>query len=311
MKKINSFFISLLLFPFLLFSQVQKVKQPLRFLALGDSYTIGQSVSVSERWPVQLKDSLIARGVQVDTLQIIATTGWRTDNLINGINTVDPDSNFNLVSILIGVNNFYQNTSIVNYVPQLKTIIDRGIALCENDTDAVFLVSIPDYAFTPFGGGSSTISTGIDLYNHLMDSVARTYGINYFYITDITRQGLIDPSLVAADNLHPSGKAYTLFADIILNSIEVEQSNKVVAILNPLDFDLKILEEGIEVNMLADVDVSQIEVYDVEGKLLASQKFVNPSRIYTVLVNIPVGNFIVVLKNKEGIIAKKKSYRSS
>ncbi|MFZ9848247.1 MAG: GDSL-type esterase/lipase family protein, partial [Flavobacteriales bacterium] len=270
----------------------------------------GQSVAVKERWPVQLKDSLIAKGVQVDTLQIIATTGWRTDNLINGINSADPDSNFNLVSILIGVNNFYQGTPIVNYVPDLKTIIDRAIALTKNDTDAVFLVSIPDYAYTPFGKGLPSISAGIDLYNHLMDSIAQTYGINYFYITNITREGLNEPALVANDDLHPSGKAYTFFVDTILNSIVVKESNKVNEIAKPLDFNVTVLNDRVEVNMLADIDVTQIDLYDMGGKLLCSQKFFNTSKNYTVLVDIPEASIIVVLKNKQGIIAKKKSYRS-
>ena len=312
MKKILFLFILLTIFQSALNAQLQKVQSPVRFLALGDSYTIGQSVTVKERWPVQLKDSLIARGIAVDTLQIIATTGWRTDNLISGINNVNPENNFNLVSILIGVNNFYQGKPVSDYVPDLKVIIDKAIVLAKNDTDAVFLVSIPDYAFTPFGGSSSAVSVGIDLYNHLMDSVAGTYGINYFYITNITRQGLADPSLVAADNLHPSGKAYTFFVDSILNSIVEEQTNKVVEVKNSLDFNLNIFEEGIEVNLLFDADVSQIEVFDINGKLLASQKYSGTSRIYTVLVDIPAGNFIVILKNKEeGIVAKKKFYKCS
>jgi len=309
MKKILFLCTLLIMLQSVLNAQLQKVQSPVRFLALGDSYTIGQSVAVNERWPVQLKDSLIARGIAVDTLQIIATTGWRTDNLISGINNLNPENNFNLVSVLIGVNNFYQGKPVGDYVPDLKTIIDKAIVLAKNDTDAVFLVSIPDYAFTPFGGGSSTISVGIDLYNHLMDSVAGTYGINYFYITDITRQGLVDPSLVALDNLHPSGKAYTFFVDTILNSLLIEQTNKVVEVKNTLDFNVKIFEEGIEVNLLSDANVSQIEVFDIDGKLLASQKFFSASRIYTVSADIPLGNFIVVLKNKEGIMASKKVLR--
>ena len=91
-----------------------------------------------------------------------------------------------------------------------------------------------------------------------------------------------------------------------------EQTNKVVEVKNSLDFNLKIFEEGIEVNLLSDANVSQIEVFDINGKLLASQKYSGTSRIYTVLVDIPAGNFIVILKNKEeGIVAKKKFYKSS
>lgn len=289
----------------MLFAQVQKVKNPVRFLALGDSYTIGQSVTVNERWPVQLKDSLIARGIPVDTLQIIATTGWRTDNLISAINNANPTHDFNLVSILIGVNNFYQSAPITNYVPDLKTIIDKAIVCAHNDTDAVFLVSIPDYAYTPYGQGSPSISAGIDQYNHLMDSVAHTYGINYFYITDITREGLNDPTLVANDGLHPSGKAYTLFVEEILDSILIDQPNGIKAI-QLLNVNMKILDGAIEVNVPNDTDVSEIEVYGISGKLLAAQKFSNPATNYTVLVDVPAGNIIVVLKNKEGVIAKKK-----
>lgn len=201
------------------------IDSPLRYLVLGDSYTIGQSVEVEDRWPNQLAASLEMVGVEVDTVHFIATTGWRTDNLINGIDVVQPANDYNLVSILIGVNNQYQGRPIEDFVPDLKQIIDRGIQHAGGDTCKVFLVSIPDYAHTPFGNGNAQISQELDQYNDLKDSMAAVYGIPYIYITDITREGLNDPDLVANDNLHPSGKAYGLFASRIMDQVQLGLSS--------------------------------------------------------------------------------------
>lgn len=311
MKNIHFLILSLIFSTTLALSQTQKIKTPVRFLALGDSYTIGQSVGVNERWPVQLKDSLIARGIEVDTLQIIATTGWRTDNLINGINTFNPDSNFNLVSVLIGVNNFYQGTPIDNYVPDLKMIIDRAIQLAGNDTNAVFFVSIPDYAYTPFGGGSSTISAGIDFYNHLMDSVASTYGINYVYITNITREGLVDPSLVAKDNLHPSGKAYTLFVSEILKIMQIQSlGSSELKSINETDFMVSILNNRFELFPTSSqaLSINKVEIYNAKGEIQISRIFPSSSSIIAFDAELPAGMYVVVLKSNNEIIGSKKVF---
>ncbi len=296
-------------------AQQQKVHQPLRFLALGDSYTIGQSVAVKDRWPVQLKDSLIARGVAFDTLKIIATTGWRTDNLINAINSAKPDSSFNLVSILIGVNNQYQGYNIANYVPDLITLINRAIALAGNDTAAVFLVSIPDYAYTPYGqetSNPSKISAEIDQYNSLMDSVAQTYGINYFYITDISRQGLNDPALVANDGLHPSGKMYTQFVNEILDSIKILRFQNMGVNKKNSEIDIRIIQQ--DSNTLKVVfpeeykaKITSAEVIDLNGKSMLIQQLIKDSIVsYVSVADLKAGAYILILRGENNIHVSEK-----
>lgn len=189
----------------------QQLNSPIKFLALGDSYTIGQSVAESERWPNQLTDSLMNYGYTFDTTQIIARTGWTTRNLMNGILQANVDSSYNLVGLLIGVNNQFQGRSIGEYRTELDSLIRWSIALAGDNPNQVFLVSIPDYGYTPFGNTSNRerISNEINLFNGVKDSLAAEYNIPYYYITDISRKGIQNPELVANDNLHPSGKQYT------------------------------------------------------------------------------------------------------
>lgn len=214
----------LLLFPMISFGQAIQLENPIRFLALGDSYTIGQSVPMQARWPVQLSDSLEMRGFTIDTLGIIATTGWRTDNLLNAItNKHLDDKDFNLVSVLIGVNNQYQGRPISQYVTELSAILDSALLYAGGDASHVFVVSIPDYAYTPFGqqsGNPQQISAEIDQYNAISEEMAAGLGIVYFDITGISRQGLDKPEYVANDGLHPSGIQYTEWVKLILASID-------------------------------------------------------------------------------------------
>ena len=200
-----------------------QVESPVRFLALGDSYTIGQGVSTSSRWPVQLLDSLQARGYSTDTLAIIATTGWRTDQLLNAIAGKQlAQKQFNMVSLLIGVNNQYQNRPLAQYRPELEALIDSALRYVGGQTQRVFVLSIPDYAYTPFGqqGNPFAISQQIDVYNTIKRDVCDSLGIAYFNITDISRQGLTDPTLVATDQLHPSGRQYGLWVQRLMAYVD-------------------------------------------------------------------------------------------
>lgn len=214
----------LLLIPMTSFGQALQLENPIRFLALGDSYTIGQSVPMQARWPVQLADSLELRGFEIDTLGIIATTGWRTDNLLNAMANKDlEDKGFNLVSVLIGVNNQYQGRPINQYITELAAILDSAILYAGGDAAHVFVVSIPDYAYTPFGQQSSNpaqISAEIDQYNTIAQDMAASLNITYFDITGISRQGLDKPEYVASDGLHPSGIQYTEWVKLILTYID-------------------------------------------------------------------------------------------
>ncbi|MDL5050179.1 SGNH/GDSL hydrolase family protein [Oscillatoria amoena NRMC-F 0135] len=186
------------------------------YLALGDSYTIGESVAEQERWPVQLVNRLNTKGYNMEIPEIIATTGWRTDDLKNAIEKADLKNNYGLVSLLIGVNNQYQGKSVESYKPEFEGLLKKAIELAGGRPDRVFVVSIPDYGFTPFGEPKrEAISKAIDEFNQANQEITMRYGIRYYYITDLTRKGLERPDLVAADKLHPSGKMYAEWADLI------------------------------------------------------------------------------------------------
>ncbi|WP_036841188.1 SGNH/GDSL hydrolase family protein [Polaribacter sp. Hel_I_88] len=193
-------------------------KKEYKILSLGDSYTIGESVCETCRFPEQLKDSLSITFKKDTTfsLQVIAKTGWTTTNLINTIEQKNITDDFDLVTLLIGVNNQFQNKNFSIYEQEFPELIATSIRAANNTKANVIVVSIPDYAFTPFGRGSASISTGIDKYNEFAKSYCDQNGITFVNITDITRQGLTNPNLVASDGLHPSELAYTKFVERIL-----------------------------------------------------------------------------------------------
>jgi lysophospholipase L1-like esterase len=198
-------------------TEPMQTEKSIRMLALGDSYTIGESVALDERWPHQLAGRLRDQGLSMEDPDYIATTGWTTGNLIDGIaSRLDREKSYNFVSILIGVNNQYQGLVMDLYEPELRTIIDKALAIVDQDTSRVIIVSIPDYAFTSFGGGDPNISQEINQYNAIKQQVAASYGIDFFNITPISREGLVNPSLVASDLLHTSGEQYGRWVELIL-----------------------------------------------------------------------------------------------
>jgi lysophospholipase L1-like esterase len=226
-------------------AQELKIQSPLRYLALGDSYTIGQGVSPMARWPEQLADSLALRGYETESLRVIATTGWRTDNLINAVRNQNlEDENYNLVSVLIGVNNQYQSRPFSQYVTEFPALVDSAIRYAGGDRDKVFIVSIPDYAYTPFGQQSADpagISLELEEYNAFSQHIADSMQITYFDITPISRLGLQNPSYVAGDGLHPSGVQYTEWVKLMLDYIDqhvsgtnqIREENKLKFIARP------------------------------------------------------------------------------
>lgn len=301
-----------MLFPAVLMSQNLTLENPIRFLALGDSYTIGQSVPVNERWPEQLSDSLGNRGFITDTLSIIATTGWRTDNLLNAIRNKDLESrNFNLVSLLIGVNNQYQGRPFSQYVTEFPALLDSAIRYAGGDKSHVFVVSIPDYAFTPFGQQSSDpgqISAEIDQYNAYSKLVADSLDITYFDITPISRLGLQNPSYVANDGLHPSGIQYTEWVKLMLEFIDsqttriypLEKNNLPVNISpNPAEDQIKI-----ETPETTNQQTGLIQIYNVQGRLVLEEVFSGTSCILSIS-DIPDGLFLVKVNMGEKWSARK------
>jgi lysophospholipase L1-like esterase len=192
-------------------------KKEFKYLALGDSYTIGESVAENERWPHQL-----AQRLNIPTPKIIATTGWRTDELKGAINSAGLKNEYDLVSLLIGVNNQYQGKSAAQYEIEFEDLLKTAIQLAKGKSKNVFVVSIPDYGYTPFGKPKQeTITPQIDEFNQINKRIADKYKIVYFNITDISRKGLDDPTLVAGDGLHPSGKMYTLWVAEIVKGLQI------------------------------------------------------------------------------------------
>ena len=193
----------------------------IKLLSLGDSYTIGESVCETCRFPEQLKEGLKPSFNLQTTfeLKVIATTGWTTTNLINAIANDNTASNYDLVTLLIGVNNQYQNKPFSLYETEFPELVATAITKAKGNKNKVIVVSIPDYAFTPFGqnnGNPTTISEQLNQYNAFAQNYCEQNNITFVNITDITREGLNNPELVASDGLHPSELAYTKFVERIL-----------------------------------------------------------------------------------------------
>ena len=188
-----------------------------RYLALGDSYTIGHNVEPTENFPNQFGAVLESEGFFVDTVDILAQTGWRTSNLLSAIETSRPDSvyQYDLVSLLIGVNNQYSGVAFSVFEAEFEILLDQAIAFVGGQKDRVFVLSIPDYAFTPFGQSfnPTTISEQLEIYNDHIEKVCKERGILFFNITPISQQGLEQPELVASDGLHPSGLMYQAWVE--------------------------------------------------------------------------------------------------
>jgi lysophospholipase L1-like esterase len=267
-------------------SQQFIVREPVRFLALGDSYTIGQSVDPEKSWPFQFVDYLKFSQVKVDTFAIIARTGWTTTNLKNAIKSANPSGKFNLVSLLIGVNNQYQGFDKQLYIIEFEELLKTAIEIA-GAKEYVFVLSIPDYAYTPFGlANMDYISAEIDEYNAINKSITSKYNIAYFDITGISRLGIETPSLVAPDGLHPSGEMYKLWVDLIAKGIVVQDG------ITNLNEDLSIKGQGFTIIGDAQNKSIHIEpdpqfiqkgstyyIYSLSGKLLRTDKITSKTTI--------------------------------
>lgn len=187
---------------------------PNTWLALGDSYTIGQGVAASERFPAQTVEFLVQKGISVSALDYIATTGWTTTDLQNAINNKKPE-NHTIVSLLIGVNDQYQKRDTTGYRQRFAGLLGNAIALANGKKDNVFVLSIPDYSVTPYASTSDTarMRIEIDWFNQINKQVTATYGCPYLDITGFTREGRTNRDLISGDGLHPSGIDYKRWAD--------------------------------------------------------------------------------------------------
>ncbi len=192
------------------------------YLALGDSYTIGQSVDSSQRYPAQTALWLSNNGITLKPIQYIATTGWTTIDLQNAITSVNPQGPFDIVSLLIGVNDQYRGYDTGGYTIRFTQLLQKSIQLAGNKPNHVFVLSIPDYSVTPFANGSNKmqISKQIDNFNSINKRITANFNCNYLYITDSTRLAATDASLIAYDGLHPSGKEYKVWSDLLGRQIK-------------------------------------------------------------------------------------------
>ena len=193
-------------------------ESPYSFIALGDSYTIGEGVNEDERWPNQFVDVAYESGVDFDQPMIIAETGWKTYDLLNAINQTNFTKKYDYISLLIGVNNQFNSRPIDEFEEDLNKLMDEMKRIKKND-GSIIIISIPDWGYTPFGESSdmSDISEQINLFNSSLRKFATTNGLKYVDVTEISRRGINEPDLITNDNLHPSGIMYLEWAKKIYN----------------------------------------------------------------------------------------------
>ncbi|HEY0231439.1 MAG TPA: SGNH/GDSL hydrolase family protein [Dokdonella sp.] len=191
---------------------------PRRFLALGDSYTIGEGVAPEERWPAQLARRLRSAGVGIDDPQIVATTGWSTDELAAAMDAQRFTPPYALVSLLIGVNNQYRGRPLNNYREEFVDLVARAVALAAR-REHVVVVSIPDWGVTRFarsrGRDVTRIAGEIDAFNAAARGIAANSGIAFVDITADSRDAGDADDLLVADGLHPSAAQYTRWTRLI------------------------------------------------------------------------------------------------
>jgi lysophospholipase L1-like esterase len=189
----------------------------LRYLALGDSYTIGESVLEKNRWPNQLAERLAGQGIQTG-VTIIARTGWTVNELWEGIQADPPQGTYDLVTLLIGVNDQYRGYPVEGYRTDFQFMLQKAIDYAGRDPEKVIVLSIPDWGRTPFAAGRDTnaISQDIDRFNAVNREETRNAGAQYVDVTAISRRAKDNPDLIAEDRLHPSVTMYALWADTVL-----------------------------------------------------------------------------------------------
>jgi lysophospholipase L1-like esterase len=197
------------------------------YLALGDSYTIGEAVPDTSSYPYQLQQVLDQLKYKFTAPTIIATTGWTTDDLISAIaqNNGVQGKTYDMVTLLIGVNDQYQGLSQDNYEIKFQQVLNTAIQFAGGNKAHVFILSIPDYGVTPFAhGNDAIIGPLIDQFNAINKSASLAAGVNYLDITGISREAATDPTLIAPDGLHPSGKMYALWvqqlAPLVLKNLK-------------------------------------------------------------------------------------------
>ncbi len=200
--------------------------KPLRYLALGDSYTVGEMVPLKKNFPYQTVALLRKEKIIIDDPAIIAKTGWTTDELQEMLSRTRLQIPFDFVTLLIGVNNQYRGRSAEEYATQFTQLLQQAIGYAGEKTNHVIVVSIPDWGATPFAKGKdrNKIAKEIDAFNAINERIAKEYKVHYINITALTREAVKDKTLVAKDGLHPSAKEYARWAvkvkEVMMNELK-------------------------------------------------------------------------------------------
>lgn len=212
------------LFLYLLFLTLLSCKKDshsvkeLNYLALGDSYTIGESLQLDDSYPYQLKNRIN----KIKDVKIIAKTGWTTGELIDTLSYFDLKNKYDFVSLLIGVNNQYRKYNISLFEKEFEILLNMAMSYSK-DINKVFVLSIPDYGVTPFGfKNKNEIAKEINLYNQIKKRITKSYNIDFYDITDISRNAEIDKLLIVEDSLHPSKKMYSQWVDRIYRYVDLK-----------------------------------------------------------------------------------------
>ena len=188
----------------------------MKYLALGDSYTIGEGVAEDGRWPVVLARALRAEGVALEDPRIIATTGWTTDELAAAIDAAEPLGEWDFVSLLVGVNNQYRGRSLENYREEFTTLLQRAIGFARGRAERVLVLAIPDWGVTPFGTASgrdvAQIARELDAFNAAAAAICAEHGVAFVDIAPVARVRGAEAAMLAEDGLHPSAAMYALWA---------------------------------------------------------------------------------------------------
>jgi lysophospholipase L1-like esterase len=203
-------------------SRDARMQAPVQYLALGDSYTIGESVEPDGRWPMQLVAALRADGVAIDDPRIIATTGWTTDELSAAIDTAAAPlgDDYGLVTLLIGVNNQYRGRPVDEYAHEFAVLLERAIGFAGRRADRVVVLAIPDWGVTPFaarsGRDTAAIARELDAYNAAAAKICAQRGVAFVDIAPVSRERGAEPAMLADDGLHPSAAMYSEWARLAL-----------------------------------------------------------------------------------------------
>lgn len=208
---------------FFLTAMIQNItaQKTMSFLALGDSYTIGESVPIYHSFPYQTVQLLRKKGMQVHAAEIVAKTGWTTDELMAGIEKTALEKKYDIVTLLIGVNNQYRGKSSDAYAIEFEVLLKKALDFAAGNKKHVYVLSIPDWGVTPFAEGRDRkrIAAEIDLFNRINRKITEAKGITYISITEGTREVPSNPKLVAKDGLHPSGDDYARWAEKLSNAV--------------------------------------------------------------------------------------------